>query len=351
MARKRASPLAIGAFVVAGLALLAVLLIAVAGNSLFARKERAVMHFGGSVYGLQVGAPVVFRGVRVGSVASIEVVYDRARDSFSIPVVAELDADAVNGLDGQPAGNAGALALPALVQRGLSAQLQMQSLLTGLLYVDLDLRPQATKTASGPGRSHAELVEIPTTATAIQALKNQLDGMDFRRIAEDLSAIAASARALAAGPELKQAFSDLAAITGNVKRLSARLDQRLDPMADELQQSLVAVRTALAQLGRTAQGADRQLERFGTASDRVSAVLAPDSPLLQDLQRAAAAVSQSAQSLGRATATDAPLLRNTERAMQDLSRAARALRDLAEALEQQPESLLRGRPAATEALR
>ena len=68
--KRKASPVLIGAFVVAGLALVAVAIIAMAGGRLFAHKGRAVMHFGGSVYGLQEGAPVVFRGVRVGTVTS-----------------------------------------------------------------------------------------------------------------------------------------------------------------------------------------------------------------------------------------------------------------------------------------
>lgn len=331
--KRRASPVLIGAFVVAGLALVALAVIAVAGNRLFEKKGRAVMHFTGSVYGLQEGAPVVFRGVRVGSVASIEVHYDATRDSFSIPVVAELDADAVRSLDGRHAERDAALALPALVQRGLSAQLQMQSLLTGLLYVDLDLRPQRPGSTRG---SYRGAVEIPTTPTAIQALRSQLDGMDFRRLAEDLSAIAASARAVVAGPELKQALADLAQITANVKRVSGRLDQRVEPLADELQRTLASTRAALDRVGRAAQD-------VGGSAQQVSALLAPDAPLVRNVQRAADEVARSAASLRQATAGDSALMRGSERALADLSRAARALRDLAEALEQQPDALLRGR--------
>lgn len=330
--KRKASPLLIGAFAAAGLALLALALITVAGNNLFTRKARAVMHFSGSVYGLEVGAPVVFRGVRVGSVASIEVFYDSRNDSFSIPVVAELDGDAITGLDGRHVDRDVALALPALVQRGLSAQLAMQSLLTGLLYVDLDLRPVRGSTRG----TYRGLVEIPTTATAIQALKSQLDGMDFRRVAEDLSTIAASARALVTGPELKQALADLAQLTANVRRVSERLDRRVDPLADELQRSLVALRSAFDRVGSAAQN-------VGGTAGRLDALLAPGSPLVQNLNRAVDEVARSAASLREATDGDSTLRRGSERALADLSRAARALRDLAEALEQQPDALLRGR--------
>ena len=90
------------------------------------------------------------------------------------------------------------------VARGLRARLQMQSLLTGQLYVDLDLRPEQTGTLRGarPGT-----VEIPTTKTAIQTLMSQVDyaptllgllnwsyasrffGWDIRRVADGQRAL------------------------------------------------------------------------------------------------------------------------------------------------------------------
>jgi paraquat-inducible protein B len=333
--KRQLSPTLIGTFVVVGLALIATAIIALAGNSLFTRKEKAVMFFSGSVYGLQVGAPVVFRGVRVGSVESIAVFYDRKTEDFSIPVVVGLEGDAVSGLDGRRTKGVG-LALPALVERGLSAQLSMQSLLTGQLYVDLDLRPERPGNLRG---TYLDVTEIPTTATAIQALKNQLEGMDFRKIAEDLSAIAASARAMVSGPELKQALTDLAEITATVNRVATRLDKRIDPLANELQRSLVATRTAMDGLGQAAGSVNK-------TADQVGELLAPNAPLVQNLQRAAAEVARSAASLREATADDSSLRLGADRALDDLSRAARALRDLAETLEQQPDSLLRGRKVA-----
>lgn len=343
--KHQASPALIGAFVVAGLVLLAVTLVALAGDNLFSRKQRAVMYFSGSIYGLQVGAPVVFRGVRVGSVSAVGVNYDRGTDSFSIPVLAELDGDAVRGMDGLQADNDVALALPALVQRGLAAQLSMQSLLTGLLYVDLDLRPQRDRRVRGTYRGDA--VEIPTTATAIQALKNQLDGMDFRRVAEDVAAIAASARQVVSGPQLQQALTDLAQLTATLRRTAERLDRRVDPLAADLQRTLAKADTAMDRLGAAAQGVGGSAERLGLAGDRAAALLAPESPLLLDLRRSADELARTAAALRLATAPDATLMLSSERALQDVSRAARALRDLAEALQQQPDALLRGRREAT----
>jgi paraquat-inducible protein B len=335
--KRKASATLIGTFVVAGIALIALAIIALAGNNLFTRKERTVMYFGGSVYGLQVGAPVVFRGVRVGSVESIDIFYDRKNDSYAIPVVAVLDSNAVSGLDGKRGSEP---ALPALVERGLSAQLSMQSLLTGLLYVDLDLRPKLDGQLRGTRRDY---IEIPTTATAIQNLREQFDGMDFRRIAEDISAIASSARAVVGGPQLKQAMDDLAAITATFKRISDRLDKRIDPLANELQRSLESTRKAMDGMGQAAQSVNTTAEGLGKTSNQVSELLAPNAPLVTNLQRAADEVARTATSLREATSGDSRLMTGADQALGDLSRAARALRDLAEALEQQPDSLLRGR--------
>ncbi|WP_439587738.1 MlaD family protein [Hydrogenophaga sp.] len=336
--KRKASATLIGTFVVAGIALIAIAIIALAGNNLFTRKERTVMYFSGSVYGLQVGAPVVFRGVRVGSVESIDIFYDRQNDNYAIPVVAVLDSNAVSGLDGKRGSEP---ALPALVERGLSAQLSMQSLLTGLLYVDLDLRPKLDGKLRGSTRRTE--IEIPTTATAIQNLREQFDGMDFRRIAEDISAIASSARAVVGGPQLKQAMDDLAQITATFNRISQRLDKRIDPLADELQRSLASTRKAMDGMGQAAQSVNSTAEGLGRTSSQVSELLAPNAPLVTNLQRAADEVARTATALREATSGDSRLMTGADQALGDLSRAARALRDLAEALEQQPDSLLRGR--------
>jgi len=331
----------IGAFVVGGLALVLAAVIIAGGGKVFARKERAVMHFSGSIYGLQVGAPVVFRGVRLGSVTSIGLVYDAPSDTFSIPVMAELESRAIRGL-GRDTDRASTPALNTLLAKGLKAQLAMQNLLTGQLYVDLDLRPDKPSPLQGADSDH---IEIPTTPTPIQSLKNQLDGMDFRRLLDDISTIATSARELVAGPQLKKALDDLTEITGSARRITARLDQRLPAVTDAAQTAMVGASRAFDRLDTAADRVDGTAQRLGVAADRASALLADDSRIVRAVQTAAEELSRAATGLRQQTADDAPLMQNTGRAMQDVSRAARAVRELADLLDRDPQSLLRGRPA------
>ena len=339
--KRRANATLIGAFVVAGLALVAAGVIAAAGGKLFTRTEQAVMHFNGSIYGLQVGAPVVFRGVRLGSVASVSVVYDPAADTFSIPVVAELERGLIRSLDGKGAERNPMLTLPALVAKGLRAQLSMQSLLTGQLYIDLDLRPDKPPALDGHG--DADTVEIPTNATAIQNLKNQLDGMDFRRLVEDVAVIASSARALVAGPQLKQSLDDLAQITGSVRRLSEQLAKRVDPLAQSAQSTLSETQRAMLRLGSAADGISDTARRLGSTADQVGALAAADSPLVQRVQQTADELARTATALRSQVSDDAPTLQNLNQTLRDVSRSARAMRELADLLERQPDALLRGR--------
>jgi paraquat-inducible protein B len=334
----------IGAFVVAGLALVVLAVIVAGGGKFFVRKERVVMHFSGSIYGLQVGAPVVFRGVRLGTVTAVGLVYDPKADDFTIPVNADLEPDAIRGLTGllhNGGRDEDARILPVLINRGLRAQLAMQSLLTGQLYVDLDLRPQKPAQLRSPD-SRQRAMEIPTSPTAIQNLKNQIDGMDVRRLVEDVSAIASSARAVVAGPQLKQSLDNIVALTADLRRIADQLEARLGPLADNATVTLTDARRAADKLGTAADSVRASADGVRSAAARADRLLAPDSRLVTGIERTAEQLGEAANALAQ-QASEAGVVGEAGQALQDVSRAARAVRELAETLKRQPDALLRGR--------
>lgn len=343
---KRGNATLIGAFVVTGLALVVLAVIVAGGGKFFVRKERVVMHFSGSIYGLQVGAPVVFRGVRLGTVTSVGLVYDPRADDFTIPVQADLEPEAIRGLTGlqQNAGrDEDARVLPTLIGRGLRAQLAMQSLLTGQLYVDLDLRPQKPAQLRSPD-SRQRAMEIPTSPTAIQNLKNQIDGMDLRRLLEDVSAIASSARAVVAGPQLKQTLDNVVAITADLRRMADQLEARIGPLADNATVTLTDARRAADKVGSAADSVRASADGVRSAAGRADRLLAPDSRLVTGIERTAEQLGEAAHALAQ-QAGEAGVVGEAGQALQDVSRAARAVRELAETLKRQPDALLRGRRA------
>ena len=363
----RPNAVRIGLFAIGGLGLLVAALLVIFGGRLFAPSERAVMHFSGSVQGLQVGAPVVFRGVRMGSVRSIGVVRDQGQ--YRIPVVAEIAPATITDLDGRLTAGETELTLQGLVAQGLTARLVTRSLLTGQLYVDLDLRPAARAAAAAAAsaqpaasaaaavaaatRQGGSMIEIPTAPQRLQALQEQVEALDVGRIGSDLAGTLAAARALLSGAEIKQTLSESAQAAAALARLSTTLERRVPPLAAGAQATLsragdAASRAgdAAVQAGQTAERVSAAADRIGAAAGRADALLAPGSPVLASVQAAADELGRSAAALRVVTTDDSASVQTLQRAMADVSRSARAVRDLAELLERQPDALLRGKRAA-----
>lgn len=230
----------VGLFTLVGLGLLA-LAVVLAGGHFFVARESALMRFGTSVYGLQVGAPVVFRGVRVGQIVAVDLA-PAGPGGVAIPVTAEFERSALRDLLGPGAAEAGTATkgsglVTALVARGLVARLATQSLLTGQLYVDLDIETprQPSAAAARPGADAAPgpampvpaaagaLPVIPTAPSQLQSLQSQLEGLDLAQIGRDLSAITTSLRQLLAGPEPARVLGRAADAAQALQRLAEQI--------------------------------------------------------------------------------------------------------------------------------
>jgi len=324
-----------------GLLGMALLLVAIVGSTRwFAATESARMRFDSSVFGLQVGAPVVFRGVRVGQVTAFALA-PLGPGGVVVPVTAEFDRALLRDLLGPERANAESL-VAELVARGLVARLALQSLLTGQLYVELDLDPSRA-TAAGVATAAGALPSIPTEPTRLQTLQAQLQGLDLAQIGQDLAALVRSARLLMAGPQPERALARTADAAQALERLALRLERELGPLSAASRNALAGTQRTMQQLGQAAlQVGDASSAVQGQASDIGRGIV----PLLDDLRRTADELALAAGALRAASAEDSSLRLGADRALQDVSRAARALRELGETLERHPELLLRGRSAS-----
>ncbi len=140
---KQANKTAIGLFVVGAIILLVVALVVLGSGRFFKETDRFVAFFDGSVKGLTVGAPVMFRGVRIGKVEDFSVYYKRAEREFKIPVLLTLYPEKVVGIGIEMTELEQKKQFQKLLEEGLRAELQMQSLVTGQLGVQLDFHPDA----------------------------------------------------------------------------------------------------------------------------------------------------------------------------------------------------------------
>jgi paraquat-inducible protein B len=316
---KRVSPAVIGAFVVGGLAVLITAIMVVGSGKLFQERITFVCMFAGDLNGLKVGAAVKYSGVEIGSVADIRLALSpdegRLKPGFSkenwLPVIITIDRSRItrrggSGVQLSEDGFQNALA------RGLRAQLNVESLLTGLLYVALDLHPDTPLTlVLEPGGAYREIPTIPTTLESVQ--KQVMDGLaklneiDFRGLVASFDNAADSISDLANSPNLNAALVGLQQSTvqldktlNSIRLTINNINDHVDPLADGLVKNSRELSETLA-------------ETQATLAD-VRGFLNPDSPTVVNLNQA----------------------------LQQLTRTTRSLDSFTDYLERNPSSLIRG---------
>jgi paraquat-inducible protein B len=188
---KKANPAVIGGFVVAAVALL------VAGVLVFGRgeflKEKLswVSYFSGAVDGLQVGAPVTFKGVKIGQVTDVKVTLDARDAAVRIPVYWDLEPDRIAFMGMSEAEMAEMRAgrakkeLPlarVLIKRGLRAQLQSQSFVTGQKMIALDFFPDTPINLVG---GDGDVPEFPTTESSTEKLTKTIENLPIDELFTD----------------------------------------------------------------------------------------------------------------------------------------------------------------------
>ena len=244
----KANPALIGGFVIGALALVVIGLLVFGSAGWWTSGNRYIAYFPGSVKGLRVGAPVDFRGVTIGRVTAISVRFDTDQVSAQIPVVMELDTRQIEMTGtARPAGERPDA--ERLIGAGLRAQLESQSLLTGLLFVNLDFGTDGSARQVGGDQPYPEIPTIPSDLEQLQQsagdvamrlpdLVERLDTLlttvdaelqasrgDVRSIVANVAAVADAVRSKT--PQFDRIVADTEDATGEVRRAAATLDQML----------------------------------------------------------------------------------------------------------------------------
>jgi paraquat-inducible protein B len=318
---KHANPTLIGAFVVGAVILAVVAVLLLSSGDLFVQKPRFVLYFKGSVKGLNIGSPVTFRGVNVGTVTNIQLVMGMSKADIRIPVTIEINPE--NFLVSQhmikEMSKSLKETLGTQINAGLRAQLQLQSLLTGQLFIQLDFYPGTPVDLVGDDR----YPEIPTIPTPIEKITRKLEDFPVDQVMSNITSISEGINKLVNSPELHQSVQSLDGILENIERLVK---------SPELQQSLTSLHSALDDLSSLARTVDSQVEPLG-------------SELHATLNETRLAMSQARSTLESAQhlVSDQTLLYALDNALAEITSAARSVRDLTDFLERQPQSILRGK--------
>lgn len=274
------------------------------GEQAYAIKLRYVLFFEDSVRGLAVGAPVEFKGIKVGAVTDIRLEFDEKKGSFRIPVTVELEPERIGNRS--PAfRKAPKEALQAMVKRGLRARLSTGNLLTGQMFVELDMQPKTPLRLAGAGGAVPELPTVPGGLDGITAsvrnILEKVERIDIEGIGHDLRGTLKGANAIANAPQLDKALADLAGSLASTRIILQKLEQRAEPLAANLEQALAASRDAM--------------EKAAVTMKLMEGALAPDSPMREGALRA----------------------------LREVGEAARSIRNLVDVLERQPNAAIFGK--------
>jgi paraquat-inducible protein B len=191
---EKSHTVAIGAFVI-GACLIALATVLFLLGSGFGKGETVVMVFDGSVKGLNVGAPMTLRGVQVGQVTGIELILRSDKAGVIMMVEADLNAKNIRR-EGPVHSNL----TEELITRGLRAQLNTQSLLTGLLYIELDFHPA---TPLNLADIDSPYIQLPTIPTNLQRIAQKLEDIDVSKLTNDLESISNGINSLVSSDEFQ----------------------------------------------------------------------------------------------------------------------------------------------------
>ncbi len=271
----RANPTTIGFFLLGALVIAIAGIFILASPTWFQDRPTFISFFPESVNGLENGAPVKFQGVPVGRVTGIDIEIDRRDDSFQVPVEYEVDLTRLTTPRGTFVNLSDTLVLRQQIAKGLRAQLQMESFVTGVLYVELSYRSDSTPPKlEQRATAWPEIPIVPSLMSAIgggagsllgevMKIMNRVNGMlGDVNVREVNAAVVQSAKAvqeLVQSPELRATLRQMPGATAQLnsamaeaQKLAARATRAIDPMqtqvtgvSTEAISTLQALRTTL----------------------------------------------------------------------------------------------------------
>ncbi|CAN5806122.1 MlaD family protein [soil metagenome] len=323
--KKTANPTTIGLFLVVALLLAVVGVAALASLAWFEDRTTFVSYFPESVNGLERGAPVKFQGVTVGSVTELLIQIDPSDRTSTVPVRYEVDVERLT----TGRGTYVALDDPEVLERqiaaGLRAQLQMESIVTGQLFIELSYRtdpPPPTRTARL--QDHPE---IPTRPSLFAAFGTE-GGSLVDQVLEILRQV---------NDMLGEV--DMAGISESVVASAQAIEQLV--ASEGLERAMAEFPELAASLGRTMEKTEDLVERLGEAIDPLQLQA---EGTLEELSLTLQSTRMTLEESRGLISSDTGVGYRLEQALTSLAEAAEALRVLAVTLERNPDMLIRGTP-------
>jgi paraquat-inducible protein B len=313
---KPASKTLIGAFVIGAIALAVIAVIIFGSGRFFVKKWPYVMFFEGSVAGLNVGSPVMFRGVKIGSVTDITLRFDTSDVTFLIPVYVELDPRKISTTGKvRDDGDVGEI----LIEKGLRATLELQSMVTGQLMINLDFHPGKPVKIVGFDTRYPE---IPTIKSGLEKLLESADDIPIKELFNKLLHAIEGVDKAVNSPDLTSSLKLVNEGLKDAKRILSKIDNEIDPVLDNIKVSSYSIR-----------------EMFKKGEDVPSQV----GQTLLVIQNTLKQAENTLNSIHGLASENSTVVLEVDNTLKEVSDTARSVRFLSDYLQRYPESLLWGK--------
>jgi paraquat-inducible protein B len=241
----------------------------------FTTKVPYVLQFEESVRGLTPGAPVEFRGMRVGTVSDVGLQIDVQSESVRIPVTIEIEPQritftGVEDAKDNPYDDTPYVLMEKLVERGLRAQLQSGNLVTGQLLVDLGFHPTA---APAKLIRDGEYPEIPTVPSEIDALTTSVSGvmtelaaLPLTELVQELRTTVQGVNQLVTSPNTAGTLEALNGTATELQALLQTIDQQIGPLMTQAHGALVSAESIVGTNSQTRYDLNAMLKELAGAA-------------------------------------------------------------------------------------
>ncbi|WFB35873.1 MlaD family protein [Kiritimatiellota bacterium B12222] len=331
---KQINPAKLGIFVLVAIALTLGTLVVVSSGRLFKKSIPFVMYFDNNASGLKPGAPVLFRGVSVGQVTKIQLVYNSDTQKFLVPVYISIDPSKFvlhGSTEHYPL-------MEDMVKHGLRAQLHTQSFVTGMLQVMLVEAPNVPIVTHG---IDPDAREIPTAPSFTQALTEEMKEIDISQIASDLKETVNSIRAITQKIQSENVFTDISNVLTNLETVTEDLSKDLPKITTELSETSESVRELIAKSNKVLTHTENILSAVDKKTPGLLTSAEQNSEKFKELQDSLIAAVDQAESMIN---NDSPLRYNFARVLDRIAKAASQLEVLLFTVERNPEVFITGKP-------
>ena len=345
---KQANKTAIGVFVVGAVVLAVVAIIVFGSGKIFVKTDSFVVYLPGSVKGLRIGAPVMFRGVKIGEVTQIRLYTVKKNLSVEIPVILQVDPASFHSIGSMVETDVEnkEQELDAMIKMGLRARMEMQSFVTGQRMINLDYYPNTPVRLMGEeGIDLGEdVIEIPTIKTFEQEIGKTLEDVPIGQLAESLGNSMKGIERFVTSDEFTKSLHYFKQMMRDTRNLVRHVDEKVDPLFADVEQTLKDAQAILGNINNQIDPlAGSIMQTSEDARKLVNNVNKRVRPIQADLENTTKSLRATLEEVDGMVSENSEFRYQINIFLREIALAARSLRSFADYLERNPDALIRGK--------